>query len=288
MQKGISLLVIALLLVTSLFSQVDSIETRKALRKARPVFIGIAAGLSFSNLRDFATSPLIYKGAPLYLSLNRSRFDRKRQSELGLSYLFGNYFVDFNDNVDISNVKTSSIYYSQLYRINRVSSEKWNFLLGGVCSFLGNYRVNDAFQNNSLGVEVFSNLLVSGKVSRDLTTEEIKSFSIWFINFTIPKRSRELTFRLNLGLLNTAYRNGYIYTRTGGLIGTGSVFSGYEFLTGGARLNSELVYTTHLPNKNAIRVGYAWDMLKSPDEYDQLEMAWHTFKIALLFNTNNK
>ena len=115
------------------FSQIqDTNLSKKEIRKTRPTYINLNAGINFSQFRDFATSPLFYSGAVKTFSLSRLKMDDNRESEVGLSYGFGNYNSTVNNTTSTSQLKRFAINYSQLYAIQSLSSEKWNVKVGGL------------------------------------------------------------------------------------------------------------------------------------------------------------
>jgi hypothetical protein len=283
---------IMLLLLVPLvsFSQNESTTlSKKEQRKERPAYIGITSGLSFSSFRDFATSPLTYNGSPLYLSLSRTKVDKKRESEFEFSYAFGNYTKIFNFQFNTSQVKTASLYYSQLYRLDKLSSEQFNVKIGGQFNISRNIRVNESMWNNSVGAEVFPNLAGSIKIIKDISRKEEKDKRFLFLKYRLNQRTRNLAFRLNIGLINSSYRNGYAYTRQTIDLNGLNLYEGYQFkLLSGFRLSSSFDYTISLKNKNAIQLSYLWDAYKTGGNLDKFEMASHIFKFTFLFNTNNR
>ena len=253
----------------------------------RPAYIGITAGMSYSGFRDFATSPLIYNGSPVYTSLSRIKEDKKTKSEFGLSYSFGTYSKGYNDNFALSKVNTPSVYYSHLFRINTLSSEQLNMKIGGLFKSSMNIRVNELLMNNALGAEIFTSLSGSVKITKDVSRRENKDKKFLFFTYRLNRRTRNLGFRLNVGLINSSYRNGYAYLRH--TIDQSDLFYGYEFKAfSGFSMSSSLDYTVFLKNKNALQLSYLWDAYKTGGKLDKFEMAHHTFKLTLLFNTNNR
>lgn len=272
------------------FSQVERRNlSRKELRKERPAYVGVTMGLSSSSLRDFATSPLTYKGKPMYVALSSLRQDRKRESETGLSYSFGNYTNSYNDHSNASAVKTFSAYHSQLYQLSKLSSKDLNITIGGLFNMTGNYRANTALQNNQIGFELVPTLFGSVKVDKDISRTVAKDKKLLFIKYKRKPQVRHLSYRFNIGLLNSSYRNGYVYTGQAGVLNQTSVLDHYEFkLFSGFRMSSAFDYTISLKNKNKIQLSYLWDAYETGGDLDKLEMAHHTFKLSLLFNTNNQ
>ncbi len=275
------------------YSQNDSTTlSKKEERKEIPAYIGFTSGLSFSSFRDFATSPLFYTGSPIFISLSRIKADKKRESEFGLSYSFGNYSGNyssyFNNYIVRSQVKTASFYYSQLYRVNKLSSERFNVKIGGLFNASFNIRFNESLRNNAMGTELFPNLFGSVKITKDVSRRENKDKKFFFLKYRLNQRTRNLAYRLNVGLINSSYRNGYAYFRHT-VDYEKEIFYGYQFkVFSGFRISSSLDYTIFLKNKNAIQLSYLWDAYKTGGNLDKFEMAHHIFKLTLLFNTNNR
>lgn len=268
------------------FSQNDSTAiSKKDQRKIIPAYIEITAGISSSSFRDFATSPLVYNGSPLFLSLSYLKADDKRESEIGLSYSTGKYTYKYY----LSQVKTISLSYSKLFMVQKLSSEKLNLKLGGLLISTYNLRHNQYFINNDIGSEIFTNLMGSVKLTKDISRNEIKSHKFLFLKYKSNPRIRQLSYMMNVGLVNSTYRNGYAYTNQSKVLNDYNRFDNYQFkLFSGFRISSELNYTVFMKNKNAIQISYLWDAYKTGGELDKFEMAHHTFKLSLLFNTNNK
>lgn len=275
-------LIILLLAICPLgaFSQMqESNLSKKEIRKSRPTYIDLSAGLNISKFRDFATSPLFYNGTAKTFSISRLKADDNREIEIGLSYGFGNYNSTVNSTTSTSQLKTFAINYSRLYAIQSLSSDKWNVKVGGLYNATGNLRVNPILQNNSTGLELFSTLFGSVKVTRDLSNLSRFGF------FKLKPAQRTLAFRFNLGLMNNTFRNGYAYSGQESVLNDENFLKSYEFKTfSGARLSSALDYTVYLKNKNGVRLSYEWDAYKTGGNLDKFEMSNHTLKIALLFN----
>ncbi|MBR9861459.1 hypothetical protein GYB22_12095 [bacterium] len=251
----------------------------------RPAFISISSGVNFSSFRDFATSPLIYSGTPIYTSISHLDLDQERESQISLSYSFGKYKSDFNNQNTESKVNTISLNYLELFEVKNWSSPKLNLKVGGQFNAIVNIRNNEDFFNNSEGVDIISNLFGSVKATLDLSRDEEVKKKFLFINYTAQKRSQNLSFGLNMGLVNGAFRNGFAYTSSSAPINTDEFFADYELkIFKGFRINTVLDYTYHLHNNNAVRISYLWDAFKTAGYEDNFEMANHIIKCSLLFS----
>jgi hypothetical protein len=279
-----------MLIPASLFSQEnDSKVSRKELRKERPTYIGINVGGSSSSLRDFATSPLIYKGIQKHIGISRQKFNLRRESSIGVSYQFGKYNNTFNEQVSSSETKTMSLHYSQLYQINKSNTGSYNIKAGGMLNVTGNMRTNAGLQNNASGIEFIPTLFGSFKITKDISRKADKEKKFLFIKYKLKQKIRNLGFNLNIGLINSSFRNGYVYSGQSAVLNTPKLLDDYQFkLFSGFRMSSALDYSIHLRNKNIVQLSYLWDAYKTGGDLDKFEMAHHTIKFTFLFNTNNK
>ncbi|MEM6299492.1 MAG: hypothetical protein AAF740_12460 [Bacteroidota bacterium] len=284
--KTFFLLAAFLCLSDTILSQTDSLISRKERRKQRPTYFILSSGLSSGSFRDFATSPLVYSGIGLNSFGVRNRVDERRESELGLSYTLGGYSAGSSENTTTASVQTFRFFYRQLYQIRRFSSEKWNLKAGGQLNFAANIRQNFFLLNNSVGIEFFPTVFGSVKLTRDVSRKKEKRGKFLLFNYHLKPRKRELSFRFDAGLVNSTYRNGFVYIGQSFLLNEFDLFDGYEFkIFSGLRLNTALDYTRYLKNGNAMRWSYTWELFRTAQTPDRFEMGLHSIRFALLFNT---
>jgi len=274
----------ALLPITAL-CQNDTLS-KKQLRKQRPGYINVGMGIGYSYFRDFATSPLNYAGLPLYFSLAHQKIDKKREFIYSINYERGKYNYANGNSQTFSTVNSIGTNYSRLYQINALSKNDWNFKAGGMMDVTFDLRVNPYLQNNAMGSELFATLFASSKLTKDFSREETKHKKIWFVKYNLQPRERQLSFRLNLALINSTLRNGYAYSGQSYLVNDLKFFDEYQFnVFSGYRISSSLDYTYYLKNKNALQFSYVWDAYQTGGDLDKFEMAHHIFKFSLMFNT---
>lgn len=276
---------IAIILVfpTIALSQVETESVMKKESK-RPAYLDISFGLSFSSFRDFATSPLNYSGRPFYISLSHIDMDEKRASEITGSYSFGKSKNTFNNQTSESMVNTISLNYLELFQVHKWSTQKFNLKMGGQFNSTINLRNNESLFNNSEGVDIISTLFGSVRATIDLSRKEEVDKKFIFMRYKAKKQMRNLSFTMNIGLINSSYRNGFAYTSSSTPINEDDFFADYEFsVFTGFRLNSALDYTIFLHNKNAIQLSYLWDAYRTGGHHDNFQMATHTLKCSLLF-----
>lgn len=235
-------------------------------------YINISTGISRTIYRDFATSPLLYRGYPMNFSLAHLDQSDERYSRIKATYTFGNFSpINLHHSFE-SSVQIAQIDYEELFQIKAINDDKWNLKAGGKLTTTAHFRENEAFGNNSTGFEVISNLFASSKVTR-------------FIRFEKINRNSAFSFTLNAGLVNTAFRNKFIYTSHAPLLNENNIYGGYElYLFSGYRFNSELNYALWLKNSNAIQIGYNWDMYSTPERSTYFQLAAHTIKLTLLYH----
>ncbi len=261
----------------SWFKNEKKVLTKKEKRKQIPSYIGIGFGTNNSKFRDFATSPLFYEGGATQISLSYLKMGNSRESEFGFSYDFGTYSSKFNKNTTESAVKRIELYYSRLYKIKLFNSESINTKVGFLLNGNGNLRVNEGLHNNATGVDIFGNLSGSVKIAKDIKL------------YRNDERKRNLAFGLNLGLINSSFRNGYAYSGQAPILNKIDIFDDYKFkIFSGFRAGTKLDYTRYLKNKNAIQFSYIWDAYSTGGNSNKFEMAHHILKLTLFFNTNNK
>jgi|GEM_PF-609253 len=267
----------------------DSILTKKEMRKQIPMYIAIGLGTNNSMFRDYATSPLDYSGRVSQISLSRYKLNYKRETELGFSYDFGSYQNSYNNSFASSDLKRFELFFSKLYKVKLFEAIGVNTKLGFLLAGNGNFRINRALQNNGVGIDIFANLLGSIKFTKDISRVVAKDKKFLFIKYKLNEKKRDLAFRINMGLINSSYRNGYVYTGQSTILNDAMVFDDYEFdIFSGIRVSSRLDYTRYLNNKNAVQLSYIWDAYSSGEELDEFLMAHHIIRLTLLFNTNNR
>ncbi len=277
--KKLLLILIGLLAVSCLFAQNHiGVKTDVGLfttaNTSRPAYLGIAVGVQYSMFRDFATSPLFYTGTPTHIALSHTDFNDKRASSFQFAYAFGNFKSNTIQEVAVSKVDIFSINYLELFELSGLSNSRINLKIGGQFNTVVNIRDNEALGNNSDGFEVISTLFGAIKSTIHLNRN--------------PNKSRnDLAFGVNIGLINSAYRNGFIYTRHSPLLNQDDINEGYAFqVFSGYRLNSTVAYTAWLQNGNALQLSYHWDMYHTGNRQAAFEMATHLFNCTLLFHLN--
>lgn len=271
------------LVVSPLFGQSKK-DVRKAANKERPKFLELGFGSGSSYYRDFATAPIFYHSIPQNVAIHYHRFDSLKETRYGGNLSFGIYDFEIGDQKSSSLTRSLNLDFGKLYHIQKLSTEKYNVKVGGMAIFTGNLRIDQDLQNAAVGYEFIYNLMASAKVSRDVSRKETKSGKIWFIKWNWEPRKRLLSYRLNVGLMNSHIRNAYPYINQKEILNESPFFANYEnTFFQGFRMTSDLDYTIFLHNNNAIRFSYVWDAYTTGQEVDKFEMANHFINFSLLF-----
>lgn len=253
--------------------------------ESEPSFIRISAGMNYATFRDFATSPLFYEGFPIYTAISYFDMSNKRASEITFNYSFGNFDTDFNEQITESRTNIFAINYLELFQLKSLSTSKFNFKIGGQINSIAVLRNNEQLFNNGTGFDLITNIFGSARASIDLSRTEDKVMDFIFFDYTAKKQVRNLAFTLNLGLINSSYRNGFAYLTSDAPTGGNDFFSDYELnIFRGFRINTALDYTVFLSNKNAIQISYLWDAFRTGGNHNNFEMATHTLNFSLLYN----
>ena len=266
----------------------DSISYTK---KTRPRFTTLAAGASFLKSRDFATSPLFYRGTGTNLSIGRLALDSNREIALSASFFSGSNHAVVGGSVDPTIVETNTSFqlvYTRLYKINLLSNNKWNTKIG--VDFVGDFqtRINESLFNNAIGLESQFNIMPSIKVTYDLSRYVSKDFHFLFINKKLKPIRRELSVKQSIGLINMYVRPDYAYSSLEEIHGEQNMtnFRSSVSSSNSFRWKSDVAYTKYYSNGNGLKLGYSWDVFVLPGKFNEpFESSRHTISLALLFKT---
>ena len=102
------------------FAESDLSEKDSAyVKPKRPLYVGVGIGNNISSFRDFATSPLFYKGTAKTISVFVDRPSDKKDMFIQVRYSAGKYKVKgLDDDEMFSQLKSASVRYSMLWKIN--------------------------------------------------------------------------------------------------------------------------------------------------------------------------
>jgi hypothetical protein len=258
----------------------------------------LSVGANSPIYRDFATSPLFYSGLGLGVQkgwLKRSE-ERERLFDIGI---VANTVSAQIPESNFLQPSTSGFFgqlnlrYLQLWELKKLSNKNNNIKLGGVLRTTQNFRLNTNLFNNATGLENMTNVMASGKITRDVSRKTERTLNLWLFKSTLKPVKRELRFQIDVGILNLNYRPGYAYTYAGELVGLETnplnwVLSNYRWSLNGWRFNAEWEYITYLPNGNATSWSYVWDAANAPGRFESFQMASHQIRYTYYFNTKTR
>ncbi|MFW6020114.1 MAG: hypothetical protein ACOCPM_05985 [Bacteroidales bacterium] len=253
----------------------------------RPTCINMGFGGSYVNFRDFATSPVFYKGLTGNFAAYRHVSGKDRESTQGFQIGHGETSINNSTQYSNSTVSFLEIIHTELYQLPLSTPKTWNFKAGGTISLTGNLRNNPDFNNNSFGVEGIGTLFGSFKIKRDISRNRHKTWDLKLFEMKFIPRKRTLAWQMDVALVNSTFRNGYAYYEHASIQNNDKKFDLYEFhIFRGYRLKSSLEYNIYLNNNNAIRFSYIWDAYHTGRDYAKLEMAKHYLMFSFLYSLN--
>ncbi|NLL28547.1 MAG: hypothetical protein GX259_07100 [Bacteroidales bacterium] len=251
-------------------------------------------GLGYLNFRDFATSPLFYKGALLHFSSGETYVMPK----IELDYKLGFNIYGADAKIPKSSLINPDSYsfgagldleFSTLYQHPKLIFNKQKVQIGGVGIFTSNIRYNPYLGNNALAVDNLINLMVSGRVVCDISRNAEKTINLYFFNIRFKPLKRDLAFQTDVGVLNINHRPGYAYSYESEVIGTETspiewFFDDYKWSVNGWRLRTHLIYKTYHKNGSAQSIEYVWEAFNAKGKIEPFQMATHSIRLTRCFS----
>lgn len=249
-------------------------------------YIQVGVGVNRAGMRDFATSPLTYKGLLMNYSLTYVKSTEKRDVQLSARFNHGALRYKREEFFPVKNKAAMYVLfleYSRLYTIRRWNDDRWNFKAGGTFNTMFDVRVNEDLMNAGVGYEMFNTIFLSARATRTFVRTEHKEKQFLFIKYKRKPRVQQLSYRLNVPVMNNNLRNGFAYIGNEGL-NTTPLFKEYQYKQfNGVRFSSELAYTVNTYNGNKWRVSYLWDAYAAGKDFQRFEMANHILEFSLLY-----
>lgn len=252
-------------------------------------------GIKNQTFRDFATSPLFYRGPAIELGLSwrwgKKNWENVLETDITFAYTFAKipesaYFQTHSNALFFSG-KISDEF---LVKIQKLSWKKFDTKVGGTLLSTMNFRKNSALNNNGIGIENLTNLMATASISKDISRTETKERKyLGFIKKTLLPVERHLSFKLNVGVLNFNYRPGYAYISDSELDGSNSnglksLLEGYSWKMNGWRLGTTIEFTKMRPNGNGHKWAYIWTAANAPGKFEAFQIASHSLRYTLIIN----
>jgi len=281
---------VIILIPISIWGQKDSIGIN-SIKKDR--FFNTSYGLNYSSFRDRATSPLFYDGLGLHFGFGLTEITSKKEE---------NFYVDANISYnttrlpEVKNFQGSygavylsfPIYYQYLRKLENIHFRNYQLAVGGTFLTIINSRLNPSLFNNAAGFDILSNLMISGKISRDFNRNETKHFKFLFLKKDFRPKQRNVGFQMNAGLINLNYRPDYTYISEAEINGTQTnlinyALHGYKVAWNGWAVKTQLDLTYTKLNGNKIRWSYVWGINHVPGRFEPVDYASHQLQLTLMF-----
>jgi hypothetical protein len=254
-----------------------------------------SVGIELITFRDLATSPLFYDGVGLAGNIAWQWEHPKNETNLAMYVTSGSTssrspLSNFFQSGASSSFLSGSIYAHSLFTLPSISNEELILQAGGAIANTWNIRSNPSLFNNGFGMESFANLFLSGKGIYDISRKNVVVQDFLLFTRTLQPAKRNLSFQLNIGLLNLNYRPGYAYNSDVALDGSNTnplafLLDGHAWKVNGYRLNTQLHYTKYIPNGNGHRWSYVWDIAQAPGRFEPFEMVTHRIQYTLIIQT---
>ena len=259
-------------------------------------FYAPALGYSQISFRDFATSPLIYSGVGTSAQLGWTKWKGRTERKLEVSLIVG--FTKalvpesntFQTNTS-ARIFNGNIYYDYLVQMPKFSKGKYTVKVGGAFQTTGNFRTNKSLNNNSVGIEAFSNFMFSLYGSKDISRLTEKNKRFLFIKRNLKPCSRSISFQLNTGILNFNYRPGYAYNGMSELDGSKTnpltyLLDKYQWSLNGIRIGTRIEFTKKRASGNMQKWAYLWDFVSAPGMFESFQMGSHRIQYSIMINRN--
>jgi hypothetical protein len=164
----------------------DSIPSFPDIRLQNRSYIHFAPGADRIVLRDFATSPLFYRGYMASFTLGASRILPFRESELRLRAGAG-YF----EGVQSLRIYTYNVQFDHLWKVPKFSSQRLKTGLGFMADVTTFERRNLAFGNNNYGLDFLSTIFLTARSEFSIDRKSAKHVKFWFINYHLKPVQRD-------------------------------------------------------------------------------------------------
>lgn len=256
-------------------ADVNNMDVNEELRHYRELG-GLGVGLV--SYRDFATSPLIYRGTAIGLKLGKSKISSNKEIKFGVDFFIGAGISSVGKENSIGAIINTEINYSRLYALNSLAFRGWQTKVGGTLSTLFINRINPDLRNNLVGFEFFPTLFGSFKIGKDFTRH-------------LPLRKKKglrdqhFSMRLDVGLINTNFRNGYAYTAHSPFYNGNNLFENHQFnIFSGFRIRTAVDYILYAKTtKNAVKISYNWAGVLTGENPDRFTMSNGLISFSYLY-----
>jgi hypothetical protein len=296
MNKKSLLIILCFLINFITIGQISETQNEINLLGVKQRFYAPALGYSQITFRDFATSPLIYSGvgASAQLGWIKLKGRTERKLEFFLIMGFSNTQAPESKTFQTKNkarIFNGNVYYDYLVNLPKFSKGKYTLNAGGAFQTSANFRTNTSLNNNSTGIEAFSNFMLALKCSKDVSRSKEKIERFLFIKRNLKPCERSLSFQLNTGILNFNYRPGYAYNGMSELDGSKTnpfsyLLDKYQWSFNGVRVGTRIEFTKKRASGNIQKWAYLWDFISAPGMYESFKMASHRIQYSIMINRN--
>ena len=259
-------------------------------------FYAPSLGYTQISFRDLATSPLIYSGVGTSAQLGWTKWKGRTERKLEVSLIMGFTKAQAPESNTFqtktkARIFNGNVYYDYLVNLPKLSKGKYTLNVGGAFQTAANFRTNSSLNNNSTGIEAFSNFMFALKGSKDISRLTEKNKRFLFIKRNLKPCSRSISFQLNTGILNFNYRPGYAYNGMSELDGSKTnpltyLLDKYQWSLNGVRIGTRIEFTKKRASGNMQKWAYLWDFVSAPGMFESFQMASHRIQYSIMINRN--
>jgi len=234
----------------------------------------LGLGLSIQNMYDEGISYVRYEGTGIVPSIGLVKSSDKKYCQFLLQSAFNKLTTERSNELRPMEVKTTRVVLDYQYLVSvKEWNEKLKLYAGGNISLLFNLKSAEQLDNSQLLYDYALSIGPAAKLDKTVK---------W------NKRDCLASFGLSLPLLSHIARPYYLNRVEfidpendflGDLFSNSSIVSVNKYL----RITSGLSFTYPLFNKNALKLGYAWDFYKM-ETINSVYAAEHLISISFLSN----
>lgn len=271
-------------------------QTQNQVHPLNQKYLLLSVGWANTTFRDFATSPLFYRGEGFSLSYEKQTIKQKSEINWGFSSLISSTQASIaKSNYIQSNTYSAFIsidgFFKYYRNIPAISTEKIDIKAGGTVLATQNLRINQSLLNSALGVETFLNGMLSVKADIDISQKEEKTTQLWFLKIKQKPSKQKLSFQTDIGLLNFNHRPSYNYLYFDKIedFDSNNIFSllkTYTWSLNGYRIGTKIEFSKFASTGNGYKIAYIWDIANAPGKHQSFQMAAHRIQYTLIINKN--
>lgn len=273
--------------------QSETPVSKKTERKARDRHLGVGIGMSYIQVMDQATSPLLYNGlqfpaAKLDYQVHSKKIIKSLETDFSYGQLTTRTSTPWYDPANTSYFV--AVRFNILWSLTTFAKDRINWYLGPELNINGHFRVNYKYGNSAFTFDNYNGLGLTTRLELPFSWKG-KKVKVWFMNFNRRNRDLRLSWQLSSPLISYMIRPTYV-TITNFIDPDLQASITPDHTSGGfliplnIRSQTELHYI--LQNRNMLKLSYIWNFYHHDPGYNKVQSAYHgfLFSFVIKFNPN--